>query len=198
MQIKQLPEDFKQALPVLEEIEQAGFEAYFVGGSVRDHILGLPIHDVDIATSAYPEEIKKIFKRTIDTGIQHGTVTVLLNDSSYEITTFRTESGYQDYRRPDKVTFVRSLADDLKRRDFTINALAVDLNGNVIDKFDGLQDLDKKIIRAVGRAEARFHEDALRMMRAVRFQAQLDFQIEVQTAQAIADNAPFFDNIMCV
>ncbi|CAJ1193112.1 CCA-adding enzyme [Companilactobacillus paralimentarius] len=195
MQIKQLPEDFKQALPVLEEIEQAGFEAYFVGGSVRDHILGLPIHDVDIATSAYPEEIKKIFKRTIDTGIQHGTVTVLLNDSSYEITTFRTESGYQDYRRPDKVTFVRSLADDLKRRDFTINALAVDLNGNVIDKFDGLQDLDKKIIRAVGRAEARFHEDALRMMRAVRFQAQLDFQIEVQTAQAIADNAPLLSKI---
>lgn len=195
MQIKQLPEDFKQALPVLEEIEQAGFEAYFVGGSVRDHILGLPIHDVDIATSAYPEEIKKIFKRTIDTGIQHGTVTVLLNDSSYEITTFRTESGYQDYRRPDKVTFVRSLADDLKRRDFTINALAVDLNGNVIDKFDGLQDLDKKIIRAVGRAEARFHEDALRMMRAVRFQAQLDFQIEVQTAQAIADNVPLLSKI---
>lgn len=195
MQIKQLPEDFKQALPVLEEIEQAGFEAYFVGGSVRDHILGLPIHDVDIATSAYPEEIKKIFKRTIDTGIQHGTVTVLLNDASYEITTFRTESGYQDYRRPDKVTFVRSLADDLKRRDFTINALAVDLNGNVIDKFDGLQDLDKKIIRAVGQAEARFHEDALRMMRAVRFQAQLNFQIEAQTAQAVADNAPLLSKI---
>lgn len=195
MQIKQLPEDFKQALPVLEEIEQAGFEAYFVGGSVRDHILGLPIHDVDIATSAYPEEIKKIFKRTIDTGIQHGTVTVLLNDASYEITTFRTESGYQDYRRPDKVTFVRSLADDLKRRDFTINALAVDLNGNVIDKFDGLKDLDKKIIRAVGQAEARFHEDALRMMRAVRFQAQLNFQIETQTAQAVADNAPLLSKI---
>ncbi|GEO57236.1 CCA tRNA nucleotidyltransferase [Companilactobacillus bobalius] len=195
MQIKQLPEDFKQALPVLEEIEQAGFEAYFVGGSVRDHILGLPIHDVDIATSAYPEEIKKIFKRTIDTGIQHGTVTVLLNDASYEITTFRTESGYQDYRRPDKVTFVRSLADDLKRRDFTINALAVDLNGNVIDKFDGLKDLDKKIIRAVGQAEARFHEDALRMMRAVRFQAQLNFQIEAQTAQAVADNAPLLSKI---
>ncbi|HIY93632.1 CCA tRNA nucleotidyltransferase [Companilactobacillus sp. HBUAS56275] len=195
MQIKQLPEDFKQALPVLEKIEQAGFEAYFVGGSVRDHILGLPIHDVDIATSAYPEEIKKIFKRTIDTGIQHGTVTVLLNDDSYEITTFRTESGYQDYRRPDKVTFVRSLADDLKRRDFTINALAVDLNGNVIDKFDGLKDLDRKVIRAVGQAEARFHEDALRMMRAVRFQAQLNFQVEDETAQAIADNAPLLSKI---
>lgn len=189
MQIKQLPADFKQALPVLEKIEQAGFEAYFVGGSVRDHILGLPIHDVDIATSAYPEEIKEIFKRTVDTGIQHGTVTVLMGDDSYEITTFRTESGYQDFRRPDKVTFVRSLEDDLKRRDFTINALAVDRNGNVIDKFDGLKDLDKKIIRAVGTAENRFHEDALRMMRAVRFQAQLNFKVEPKTAQAIADNA---------
>lgn len=195
MQIKQLPADFQEALPVLEEIEQAGYEAYFVGGSVRDHILGLPIHDVDIATSAYPEEIKKIFKRTVDTGIQHGTVTVLMGDDSYEITTFRTESGYQDYRRPDKVTFVRSLEDDLKRRDFTINALAVDIHGNVIDKFDGLKDLDKKIIRAVGKAEARFHEDALRMMRAVRFQAQLDFKVEDKTAQAIADNAPLLEKI---
>lgn len=195
MQIKQLPADFQAALPVLEKIEQAGFEAYFVGGSVRDHILGLAIHDVDIATSAYPEEIKEIFKRTVDTGIQHGTVTVLMGDDSYEITTFRTESGYQDYRRPDKVTFVRSLADDLKRRDFTINALAVDKNGQVIDKFDGLKDLDKKIIRAVGHAEERFHEDALRMMRAVRFQAQLNFKIEEKTAQAIADNAPLLAKI---
>jgi len=195
MQIKQLPADFKEALPVLEKIEQAGYEAYFVGGSVRDHILGLPIHDVDIATSAYPEEIKKIFNRTIDTGIQHGTVTVLMNDSSYEITTFRTESGYQDFRRPDKVTFVRSLEDDLKRRDFTINALAVDRNGQVIDKFDGLKDLDRKVIRAVGKAEERFHEDALRMMRAVRFQAQLDFKIEAATAQAIADNAHLLSKI---
>ena len=195
MQIKQLPADFQAALPVLKKIEQAGFEAYFVGGSVRDHILGLSIHDVDIATSAYPEEIKEIFKRTVDTGIQHGTVTVLMGDDSYEITTFRTESGYQDYRRPDKVTFVRSLADDLKRRDFTINALAVDKDGQVIDKFDGLKDLDKKIIRAVGHAEERFHEDALRMMRAVRFQAQLNFKIEEKTAQAIADNAPLLAKI---
>jgi len=195
MQIKQLPADFQEALPVLEAIEQAGYEAYFVGGSVRDHILGLPIHDVDIATSAYPEEIKEIFKRTVDTGIQHGTVTVLMGDDSYEITTFRTESGYQDFRRPDKVTFVRSLEDDLKRRDFTINALAIDPKGNVIDKFNGLQDLDKKIIRAVGKAEERFHEDALRMMRAVRFQAKLNFTVETETAQAIADNAPLLERI---
>ncbi|MQS51712.1 CCA tRNA nucleotidyltransferase [Companilactobacillus mishanensis] len=195
MQIKQLPTDFQQALPILEMIETAGFEAYFVGGSVRDHILGLPIHDVDIATSAYPEEIKSIFKHTVDTGIKHGTVTVLMNDNSYEITTFRTESGYQDYRRPDKVTFVRSLEDDLKRRDFTINALAVDRNGNVVDKFDGLTDLDNQIIRAVGVPEERFHEDALRMMRAVRFQSQLDFTIEPDTAAAIEDNAPLLEKI---
>ncbi|KRK80571.1 CCA tRNA nucleotidyltransferase [Companilactobacillus nodensis] len=195
MRIEQLPSDFKQALPVLEEIEKAGYEAYFVGGSVRDHILGLPIHDVDIATSAYPEEIKTIFKRTVDTGIQHGTVTVLVGDDSYEITTFRTESGYQDFRRPDQVTFVRSLEDDLKRRDFTINALAVDRNGDVIDKFDGLGDLDKRVIRAVGKAEERFHEDALRMMRAVRFQSQLDFTIEEETAVAIKDNSYLLEKI---
>ena len=195
MQLKQLPEDFQTALPILKMIEDAGFEAYFVGGSVRDHILGLPIHDVDIATSAYPEEIKNIFKRTIDTGIKHGTVTVLMNDNSYEITTFRTESGYQDFRRPDKVTFVRSLTDDLKRRDFTINALAVDHNGNVVDKFGGLADLKNHLIKAVGVAEERFHEDALRMMRAVRFQAQLDFTIEGKTEQAIADNAHLLSKI---
>lgn len=195
MRIEQLPSDFKKALPVLEEIEKAGFEAYFVGGSVRDHILGLPIHDVDIATSAYPEEIKTIFNRTVDTGIQHGTVTVLFDDDSYEITTFRTESGYQDFRRPDSVTFVRSLEDDLKRRDFTINALAVDKDGYVIDKFDGLSDLNKKVIRAVGKAEERFHEDALRMMRAVRFQSQLGFSVESETAKAISDNAHLLSKI---
>jgi tRNA nucleotidyltransferase (CCA-adding enzyme) len=195
MRLKELPSDFKKALPILEMISDAGFEAYFVGGSVRDHILGLPIHDVDIATSAYPEEIKSIFKHTIDTGIKHGTVTVLMKDESYEITTFRTESGYQDYRRPDKVTFVRSLTDDLKRRDFTINALAVDHEGNVVDKFDGLTDLKNHLIKAVGVAEERFHEDALRMMRAVRFQAQLDFSIEEKTKSAIADNAPLLEKI---
>lgn len=195
MQLKQLPEDFQKALPILKNIESAGFQAYFVGGSVRDHILGLPIHDVDIATSAYPEEIKSIFKHTVDTGIKHGTVTVLVGDSSYEITTFRTESGYQDYRRPDKVTFVRSLTDDLKRRDFTINALAVDHNGNVVDKFDGLTDLKNQLIKAVGIAEERFHEDALRMMRAVRFQAQLDFKIEKKTKIAIKDNASLLEKI---
>ncbi|WP_129044900.1 CCA tRNA nucleotidyltransferase [Companilactobacillus metriopterae] len=195
MKITQLPEDFKTALPILEELENANFEAYFVGGSVRDHILGLPIHDVDIATSAYPEEIKQVFTHTIDTGIQHGTVTVLYNKIPYELTTFRTESGYQDFRRPDKVTFVRSLEDDLKRRDFTINALAVDRMGNVIDKFNGIQDLDNKMIKAVGVASERFHEDALRMMRAVRFQSQLNFEIEEETIKAIESNSELLEKI---
>ncbi|WP_099974733.1 CCA tRNA nucleotidyltransferase [Lactobacillus terrae] len=195
MKITQLPEDFKTALPILEELENANFEAYFVGGSVRDHILDLPIHDVDIATSAYPEEIKQVFTHTIDTGIQHGTVTVLYNKIPYELTTFRTESGYQDFRRPDKVTFVRSLEDDLKRRDFTINALAVDRMGNVIDKFNGIQDLDNKMIKAVGVASERFHEDALRMMRAVRFQSQLNFEIEEETIKAIESNSELLEKI---
>ncbi|GBG05046.1 CCA tRNA nucleotidyltransferase [Lactobacillus rodentium] len=188
MKITELPEVFTQALPVLNEINKNGFEAYFVGGCVRDLILGRHIHDVDIATSAYPEEIKNIFKKTIDTGIQHGTVTVLNNGESYEITTFRTESGYQDYRRPDHVTFVQNLSEDLKRRDFTINALAMDVEGNVIDHFDGLNDLNQQIIKAVGKAENRFHEDALRMMRAVRFMSQLEFKLDPLTRQAIDDN----------
>ena len=157
MKINKLPDVFQQAMPVLKKLEDAGFEAYFVGGSVRDILLHRHIHDVDIASSAYPEEVKNLFEKSIDTGIQHGTVTVLFDGNSYEITTFRTESGYQDYRRPDHVTFVQNLDEDLKRRDFTINALAMDTQGNIIDLFNGLDDLDKKIIRAVGDPEKRFH-----------------------------------------
>lgn len=195
MKITNLPEAFTAALPVLKQINEAGYEAYFVGGSVRDLLLNRHIHDVDIATSAYPMEIKQIFKKTIDTGIKHGTVTVLYEGESYEITTFRTESGYQDFRRPDHVTFVQNLSEDLKRRDFTINALAMDVDGNVIDHFDGLGDLDKHLIRAVGKAENRFHEDALRMMRAVRFMSQLQFTLEPETEQAISDNHELLSKI---
>ncbi|WP_137625586.1 CCA tRNA nucleotidyltransferase [Lactiplantibacillus pingfangensis] len=190
-----LPTEFEQAKPIIETIEAAGYEAYFVGGSVRDTILGKPIHDVDIATSAFPAEVKGLFKRTVDTGIEHGTVMILDHGNGYETTTFRTESGYQDFRRPDQVTFVRSLKEDLKRRDFTINALAMRANGEVIDLFDGLADLKAQVIRAVGVAEDRFHEDALRMMRAVRFASQLRFNIEPATKQAIADNAPLLSKI---
>lgn len=188
MKITNLPTVFTEALPVLEKINQAGYEAYFVGGSVRDLLLDRHIHDVDIATSAYPMEIKHIFNKTIDTGIKHGTVTILYNKNSYEITTFRTESGYQDFRRPDHVTFVQNLSEDLKRRDFTINALAMDVDGNIIDHFDGIGDLKRHVIKAVGIAENRFHEDALRMMRAVRFMSQLEFDLEDKTYQAIKDN----------
>ena len=195
MIIKHLPAIFEPARPVLQKIEDAGFEAYFVGGCVRDTILGDAIHDIDIATSAYPSEIKSIFKRTVDTGIEHGTVMILDHGTGYETTTFRTESGYQDYRRPDKVTFVRSLSEDLKRRDFTINALALRENGEVVDLFDGLGDLKKHLIKAVGDPNERFHEDALRMMRAVRFASKLDFVISTETLQGIKNNAPLLEKI---
>ncbi|BAP85675.1 tRNA CCA-pyrophosphorylase [Paucilactobacillus hokkaidonensis JCM 18461] len=195
MIIKKLPEEFEQARPIMQKIEAAGFEAYFVGGSVRDTILGNTIHDVDIASSAYPNEIKQIFNRTVDTGIEHGTVMVLEHGEGYEITTFRTESGYQDFRRPDSVTFVRSLTEDLQRRDFTINALAMRENGEIIDLFSGLKDLKNGVIKAVGDPQQRFHEDALRMMRAARFASQLDFTIEAKTMAGIKANASLLTKI---
>ena len=195
MKLIKIPLEFQKARIILEKIRNAGFEAYFVGGSVRDTLLGLPLHDVDIATSAYPAEVKQIFKKTVDTGIEHGTVTVLDHGDGYEVTTFRTESTYQDYRRPDSVEFVRSLEDDLKRRDLTINALALSLDGEVIDLFGGLEDLKKGLIKAVGNPNERYHEDALRMMRTVRFASQLDFEIEATTLKAVAENAYLLEKI---
>lgn len=195
MKATNLPSEFTQALPVLESLESHGFEAYFVGGSVRDLLLNKAIHDVDIATSAYPEEVKNIFPRTIDVGIEHGTVLALVDDEQYEITTFRTESTYQDFRRPDQVTFVRSLSEDLKRRDFTINALAMDQTGTIIDLFQGMTDLEGQMIRAVGEPIERFTEDALRVMRGLRFSSQLGFQIESKTLSAIQEAAPLLAKI---
>lgn len=195
MKIETLPQEFKDAQPVLKRLEDAGHEAYFVGGAVRDMLLNKHIHDVDIATSAFPEEVKQLFSKTVDTGIQHGTVMVLDYGSGYEITTFRTESTYTDFRRPDEVTFVRSLAEDLKRRDFTINALAMAHTGDIVDLFNGLSDLDQGIIRAVGDAEVRFTEDALRMMRALRFSAQLSFDISADTQLALKKLAPNLEKI---
>lgn len=186
---------FQRALSVLERLQAAGFEAYFVGGSIRDALLGQTIHDVDIATAAYPSEVQAIFPKHFDVGLEHGTVMALVGGETYEITTFRTESAYQDYRRPDHVTFVRHLEADLLRRDFTINALAMNASGEVFDYFTGLADLKAKTIRAVGEAKERFHEDALRMMRAVRFASQLDFQIETKTEQAITLNATLLEKI---
>ncbi|WP_159721860.1 CCA tRNA nucleotidyltransferase [Enterococcus sp. CSURQ0835] len=185
MRLETLPLEFQGALPIMRTLQQAGFEAYYVGGSVRDILLNKPIHDVDIATSAFPAEVKSLFQRTIDVGIDHGTVMVVTREDTYEVTTFRTESTYQDYRRPDSVEFVRSLKEDLKRRDFTINALAVGIDGTVIDLFDGLVDLRNKVLRAVGNPYERFHEDALRMMRALRFVSQLGFNLENETFEAI-------------
>ena len=195
MRIHTLPNEFLQAIPVITAIEEAGFEAYFVGGSVRDIMLDHQIHDVDIATSAFPEEIKHIFPKTIDVGIEHGTVLVLHEEEQYEITTFRTESTYQDYRRPDQVTFVRSLEEDLKRRDFTMNALAMNKEGEIIDLFNGIEAIKQRKIVAVGKASERFHEDALRMMRGLRFSSQLGFEIESKTKQAIEEHHPLLEKI---
>ncbi|WP_251554147.1 CCA tRNA nucleotidyltransferase [Neobacillus muris] len=179
-------EPFLSAVPIIKKLEDAGFEAYFVGGSVRDYLLGKQISDVDIATSAVPDEVKTIFTKTVDIGIEHGTVLVLYHGNSYEITTFRTEGEYQDYRRPKEVAFIRSLTEDLKRRDFTMNAIAMDRNGRVIDPFNGQLAIKNKLIETVGPAHDRFHEDALRMMRAVRFASQLSFQIEPETLKALS------------
>lgn len=195
MRLKELPSEFQEALPVLEKIKAAGFEAYFVGGSVRDALLKRPIHDVDIATSSYPQETKAIFERTVDIGIEHGTVLVLKNGGEYEVTTFRTEDVYVDYRRPKSVSFVRSLEEDLKRRDFTVNAFALAEDAQVIDLFDGLADLENQVLRAVGKAEERFSEDALRIMRGLRFAASLDFAIEDQTFAAMKTYAPLLEKI---
>jgi tRNA nucleotidyltransferase (CCA-adding enzyme) len=186
---------FNSAVPVLKKIEDAGFEAYFVGGSVRDFVLGKGVADVDIATSATPQEIKQIFPKTVDVGIEHGTVVVIWGKDTYEVTTFRTESEYIDFRRPAEVTFIRSLEEDLKRRDFTMNSIAMDKEGRLIDPFKGREAIQNKIIETVGSASERFHEDALRMMRAVRFVSQLSFAIERNTYQALSKNAPLLAKI---
>ena len=171
-----------------ERLEQAGFEAHLVGGGVRDMLLRRPVHDWDLATSALPEQVQRICARTIPTGIKHGTVTVLTDHGKLpvEVTTYRGEGAYSDGRHPDSVTFVRSLEEDLKRRDFTINAMALDpLRRRLVDPLCGAADIDARQIRAVGEAEQRFAEDSLRMMRAVRFAAVLEFPVEPQTLAAI-------------
>lgn len=188
-------EPFIQAAPVLQLIENAGFEAYFVGGSVRDHILGREISDVDIATSALPEELKQIFPKTNDVGIEHGTILIHYKGCHYEATTFRSEQNYSDFRRPDKVSFIRSLNEDLQRRDFTMNAIAMDKEGNIIDPFAGKEAINKKEIVTVGNPDERFGEDALRMLRAVRFQSQLSFSIEKYTLESLSAHCHLLENI---
>ena len=184
-----------QAAKVIQTLEQHGFEAYIVGGCVRDSILGRTPGDWDITTSASPQEVKEIFDHTVDTGIEHGTVTVLMNHEPYEVTTYRVDGKYEDHRRPNEVHFTKSLREDLLRRDFTINAMAYNDSEGIIDMYDGMTDLKNQTIRCVGEAKKRFDEDALRILRALRFQAQLGFQIEEKTEEAIKNQAKFLKDI---
>ncbi len=183
------------AAEIVKTLQQAGFEAYVVGGCVRDSILGREPKDWDITTSALPGQVKKLFRRTIDTGIAHGTVTVMRGAVGYEITTYRIDGKYEDSRHPKEVTFTPNLTEDLLRRDFTINAMAYNDEAGLVDLYGGLEDMERKVIRCVGNAHDRFSEDALRMMRAVRFSAQLGYTIEEETARAIRALAPTLVNI---
>lgn len=175
---------------VLEQLRDAGYEAYVVGGCVRDSLLHRMPDDWDITTSAKPEDTKRIFRRTVDTGIQHGTVTVMVDRTGYEVTTYRIDGEYADGRHPEHVTFTASLLEDLKRRDFTINAMAYSPAEGLVDEFDGIGDINRRVIRAVGDPVQRFTEDALRMMRAIRFSAQLDYRIDEDTREGICLLAP--------
>ena len=180
---------------IIDRLTEYGYEAYAVGGCVRDSIIHRVPGDWDITTSAKPEEVKKIFRRTIDTGIAHGTVTVMIGREGYEITTYRIDGEYEDGRHPKKVEFTASLTEDLRRRDFTINAMAYNDIEGIVDRFDGVGDLEKGIIRCVGNPYERFSEDALRMLRAVRFSAQLGFDIEENTRRAIEELAPTIEKV---
>ena len=174
---------------ILETLYKNGYDAYIVGGCVRDNLLNKNPDDYDITTNAKPAELKKLFKRTIDTGIKHGTVTVLFYEKNvpytYEVTTYRKDGKYDDGRHPNEVEFVDDLREDLLRRDFTINALAYNDKRGLVDEFGGVDDLNDKIIRAVGNPVERFTEDALRLLRAIRFSAKLGFKIEKETEDAI-------------
>lgn len=183
----QLPDKVNKIINILEE---AGYEAYAVGGCVRDSILGRTPDDWDITTSAKPEECKRLFPRTVDTGIKHGTVTVLLGGEGFEVTTYRIDGVYEDGRHPSEVTFTANLREDLRRRDFTINAMAYNERCGLVDIYGGMQDIEDQVIRCVGNAQERFDEDALRMLRAVRFSAQLGYRIDENTGNAVKAMAP--------
>lgn len=179
---------FEQAKPLLEQLEHHGYQAYYVGGCVRDYLMERPIHDIDITTSATPDEVEVLFDKTIPVGKEHGTINVVYQGENYEITTFRAEAEYTDHRRPSEVYFVRELYEDVKRRDFTMNALAMDTDYQLHDYFNGRTDIHHKLIRTVGEAQERFDEDALRILRGLRFQAQLGFDIEQATYTAMKAN----------
>ena len=190
--------NFKKASETaVKMLKDCGFEAFLIGGSVRDYIMSMPIGDIDITTSATPTEVEEVFKdfRVIETGIKHGTVTVLIDSEPIEITTYRSESTYSDNRHPDSVTFSKTLKDDVVRRDFTMNAIAFDFKEGFVDLVDGMNDIDNKIIRCIGDAQTRFREDALRILRALRFSAVLGFSIEENTALAIHKCKDLLKNI---
>ncbi|KQL49326.1 tRNA CCA-adding enzyme [Brevibacillus choshinensis] len=183
------------AITVLQTLETNGFEAYFVGGCVRDWLLGRPVHDIDICTNAHPGDVIRLFPDHVPTGIKHGTVSVKKDGYLFEVTTYRTEGKYEDYRRPSDVQFVNELRLDLERRDFTMNAMAMDLQNELEDPFNGRGDLSERLVRAVGVPAERFQEDALRLLRAVRFAAQLGFAIEPKTLAAMKVTAPYLSHI---
>lgn len=185
----------QKVIDIITKLKEAGFEAYAVGGCVRDSILGRKPDDWDITTSALPSQVKELFPRTVDTGIAHGTVTVLQQGEGFEVTTYRIDGAYTDSRHPEQVTFTASLAEDLKRRDFTINAMAYNEEEGLVDIFHGISDIERRLIRCVGGPAERFSEDALRMMRAVRFAAQLGYEIEDGTCTAIKQLAPALKHI---
>lgn len=178
------------SIAVVRQLLANGYEAYFVGGCVRDAWLGRPIQDIDIATSATPQQVMECFPRTAPTGLQHGTVMVIGEQGTYEVTTFRIESHYEAYRRPAEVEFTLDLVRDLERRDFTMNAMAMNIAGQLIDPFDGQSDLAAGVLRCVGAAEQRFREDALRMLRCVRFASTYALEVEANTWHALLTNAP--------
>lgn len=182
---------------IIHTLQSNGYEAFLCGGAVRDSILGRPIHDYDITTSATPNEMMEVFKdkRIIKTGLQHGTITIVINGEPYEVTTYRIDGNYSDNRRPDKVTFTKSLKEDLKRRDFTINAMAYNDEVGLVDPFNGMEDIKYHKIRCVGRAEDRFSEDALRILRAIRFASQLGFVLEPDTDWNISKMYKNLENI---
>ncbi|GGP10525.1 CCA tRNA nucleotidyltransferase [Oceanobacillus neutriphilus] len=190
-----LPLVFQKAAEVISIIEKHQYEAYFVGGCVRDYIIDRPIHDVDIATSATPAEIQEIFPKVIPVGLEHGTVIVRHQQESFEVTTYRTDGTYTDHRRPDKVQFVRNIKEDLNRRDFTMNAIAMNAKGEILDPFAGRKDISQKRIQTVGEAADRFKEDALRIIRALRFSSQLGFSIEKATKEAMEKYKALIDKL---
>ncbi|MBI9009456.1 MAG: CCA tRNA nucleotidyltransferase [Tenericutes bacterium] len=186
---------FEKGRIILKELLDLNYQAFFVGGFVRDHLLNMKANDIDITTNALPKEVQKIFPKTKATGIRYGTISVFKGKDSFEVTTFRSDKNYVNHRKPESVVFSKDILEDLKRRDFTINAFAMDYDGEILDLFEGKTDLKNKLIRAIGEADLRFNEDALRMLRAFRFVAKLDFDIEEKTFLSIQRNIELLKEI---